>query len=72
MFAKTLALAAIAAVTYAQIDEAVPKPAPATLGRRAYCKMHHDPTNSTTLPYGYFKLYQASPASDVLIKGEMW
>lgn len=39
--------------------------------RRAYCKMQYDPTNPTTYPYGAFKLYQANPASNVLIKGYM-
>ena len=34
--------------------------------------MRHDITNPTTLPYGFFKLYQASPFDDVHIDGEMW
>ena len=39
--------------------------------RRAYCRMHYDPTNPTTNPYGYFKLYQANPFADVKISGWM-
>ncbi len=39
--------------------------------KRAYCRMKYDPTNSTTNPYGYFKLYQANPWSNVLISGWM-
>ena len=34
--------------------------------------MHWDLTSPTTFPYGKFKLFQASPWTDVYIDGEMW
>ena len=35
------------------------------------CRMHYNPMNPTSYPYGRFYLYQKNPWSDIIIRGWM-